>query len=245
MEDALSLAEKASDPRAIAYVLVFAAFHYRSCGEPERVREQAEKCIALCVEHGMSHEKESVNVAYGWAIAQLGQVEEGIARIRESLASHNARGSMISSSNYLAVLADSYAKAGRIEEAMDAVTKGLDFADANNERQCESELYRLKGELLLAQSANNENLRAASILHAEASFQQAIEIARRQGAKSWELLAALSLARLWQIQGKGMAASEMLKEIYAWFTEGFETSDLKHARALIEELSSIAEEPSH
>ena len=181
IEEALSLAEKASDPRAVAYVLVFAAFHYRSCGEPEKVLEQAEKCIALCVEHGISHEKEAIGVAYGWAMAQLGQVEEGIARIRESLASHNARGSMISSSNYLAVLADSYAKEGRIEEAMEAVTKGFDFVNANNERQCEAELYRLKGELLLAQAADSENLRADSMLiDAEACFHQAIGIARRQ-----------------------------------------------------------------
>jgi tetratricopeptide (TPR) repeat protein len=238
IEEALGLAEKASDPRAIAYVLVFAAFHYRSCGEPEMVREQAEKCIALCVEHGISHERESIGVAYGWAMAQLGHVEEGIVMIRESLASHNARGSLISSSNYLAVLADSCTKAGRIEEAMEALTRGFDFVNASNERQSEAELYRLKGELLLAQASDNENLRAASILvDAEACFQQAIEIARRQRAKSWELLAALSLARLWQKQGKRIEAREMLKEIYGWFTEGLETSDLKQARALLEELS--------
>jgi len=217
---------------------VFAAFHYRSCGEPENVLEQAEKCIALCVEHGISHEKEAIGVVYGWAMVQLGHVEEGIARIRESLASHNARGSMISTSNYLAVLADSCAKAGRIEEAMEAITKGFDFVNSNNERQSEAELYRIKGELLLAQAADNEDLRAGSMLvDAEACFHQAIEIARRQGSKSSELLAALSLARLWQKQSKRIEARDMLKEIYGWFTEGLETSDLKRARALLEELS--------
>lgn len=238
IEEALNLAEKASDARAIVYVLVFAAFHYRSCGEPEKVRELAEKCNALCDEHGISHEKEAIDVADGWALAQLGRVEEGIALIRESLASHNARGSMISSSNYLAVLADSCTRAGRFEEASEALTKGFDFVNANNERQCEAELYRLKGELLLAQAADNENLPADSTpLDAEACFHRAIEIARGQRAKSWELLAALSLARLLQKQGKRILAREMLEEIYAWFTEGFNTSDMKEARALIEELS--------
>jgi len=238
VEEAISLAEKASEPRAMAFILVFAAFHYRSSGEAEKARELAEKCIALCDEHGMSHESESVGVAYGWAIARQGYVEEGIRKIRESIATHNARGSMISTSQYLAVLADANAKAGRIEEGLHSVTKGLDFVNANGERHYEAELYRLKGELLLAQAADDENLLANSIqVAAEACFHRAIEIARRQKAKSWELRAALSLARLWQKQGKRMEAREMLKEIYGWFTEGFETFDLQQAGALLDEFS--------
>lgn len=238
MEEAISLAQKASEPRAMAFILVFAAFHYRSSGEAEKARELAEKCIALCDEHGMSHERESVGVAYGWAMARLGQVEEGITQVRESIASHNARGSMISTSQYLAVLTDACAKAGRIDEALDSVTRGLDFVNANGERHYEAELYRLKGELLLAQAANNEQLRADSLqVAAEECFHEAIEIARRQSAKSWELRAVLSLARLWQNQGKRVEAREMLEEIYGWFTEGFETLDLRQARAMLAELS--------
>ena len=238
MEEAISLAQKASEPRAMAFILVFAAFHFRSSGEAEKVREQAERCIALCDEHGMSHERESVGVAYGWALARQGYVEEGFTQIRESIATHNARGSMISTSQYLAVLADAYATAGRIDEALDSVTKGLEFVNANGERHYEAELYRLKGELLLARASDDENRRAASTrVDAEACFQQAIEVARRQRVKSWELRAALSLARLWQKQGKRTEARDMLKEIYGWFTEGFETFDLKRAGALLEELS--------
>ena len=238
MEEAISLAQKASEPRAMAFILVFAAFHYRSSGEAEKARELAEKCIALCDEHGMSHESESVGVAYGWAMARQGYVEEGIARIRMSIASHNARGSMISTSQYLAVLADAYARAGRIEEGLDSVTKGLDFVNANGERHYEAELYRLKGELLLAQAGQQENPRADSLeVAAEECFHQAIEIARRQRVKSWELRATLSLAHMWQKQGKRMEAKEILKEIYGWFTEGFETHDLKQAAALLTELS--------
>ncbi|HVQ38509.1 MAG TPA: hypothetical protein VMS31_13305, partial [Pyrinomonadaceae bacterium] len=118
------------------------------------------------------------------------------------------------------------------------VTRGLDFVTANGERHYEAELYRLKGELLLAQVANNENLGADSLrVAAEACFHQAIEIARRQRAKSWELHAALSLARLWQKQGKRMEARDMLTEIYGWFSEGFETFDLLQAGTLLDELS--------
>src|SRR6185369_5499315 len=128
---------------------VFAASHYRICGEPEKVLEQAAKCIAVCDEHGFYHEKESICVAQGWAMAQLGQADEGIEKILESLKAHNARGSMISNSHYLVLLAEAYAAAERFDEALDTVDRGLDFVNASGERHCESDLHRLKGELLL------------------------------------------------------------------------------------------------
>jgi predicted ATPase len=99
------------------------------------------------------------------------------------------------------------------------------------ERRYEAELYRLKGELLLQLSPDNHS-------ESESSFKQAIDIAKRQQAKSWELRAAMSLARLWQQQGKRSDAHDLLAPVYGWFTEGFDTADLKEAKALLEELSA-------
>ena len=102
--------------------------------------------------------------------------------------------------------------------------------DTTGERWYEPELYRLKGELLLAHAMGHDT-------EAETCFRQALDIARRQQAKSWELRAALSLSRLWQRQGKRDEARELLAEVYGWFTEGFDTADLQEAKALLEELA--------
>jgi predicted ATPase len=105
----------------------------------------------------------------------------------------------------------------------------LALVDQTQERSCEAELYRLQGELLLARSAEHDT-------EAEAHFHQALDVARHQQAKSWELRAAMSLSRLWQEQGKRAEAHELLVPIYGWFTEGFDTKDLQEAKALLEAL---------
>jgi predicted ATPase len=112
-----------------------------------------------------------------------------------------------------------------MEEALAAVQH-------NEEGHYEAEVYRLKGELLLAQEGNRQ-----TVAEAEACFQQALDIARRRQAKSWELRAAMSLARLWQQQGKRDEAHELLAPVYSWFTEGFDTADLQEAKGLLDERS--------
>jgi predicted ATPase len=109
------------------------------------------------------------------------------------------------------------------------MTEALDLVD-KGDRWYEAELYRIKGELLLQQAVPDAP-------QAEACFQQALAVARRQQARSWELRAALSLSRLWQQQGKGAAARQLLAPLYSWFTEGFDTPDLQEARALLDELA--------
>ncbi len=121
-------------------------------------------------------------------------------------------------------------KVGQAEEGLRVLTEALDLVDKTSERWWEAELYRLKGELLLQQSQTQHG-------EAEDCFQQAITIAQRQAAKSWELRAATSLARLWQGQGKTKEAHDLLAPVYNWFTEGFDTADLKDAKALLEELA--------
>src|SRR5262249_19226001 len=146
-------------------------------------------------------------------------------------ASVQATGTAAGMPGYLAQLAEAYGQVGQMEEAMHLLAEALALVDTTGERQMEAELYRLHGELLLRQAVPEAQT-------AEACFQRALDVARGQQAKWWELRAAMSLARLWQHQGKRAAARELLAPIYGWFTEGFDTADLQEARALLDELGS-------
>jgi len=133
-------------------------------------------------------------------------------------------------------VAEAYRKVGQGKEGLTLLAEALAVVDKTGERMWEAELYRLKGELTLAQSSIQS--RASSVQEeAEEYFQKAVEIARRQSAKSLELRAVTSLSRLWQQQGKRKEAGPMLAEIYNWFTEGFDTKDLQEAKALLRELA--------
>ena len=166
----------------------------------------------------------------GWALAKQGEGEEGTAQIRQGLAAHRATEADLARPYFLALLAEAYGGIGKAEEGLTVLAEALDVVNKNWERFYEAELYRLKGELLLARSPENQ-------ADAEPCFRKAIEVARWQSAKSLELRTVMSLSRLWQRQGKREEARQMLSVIYGWFTEGFETADLKEAKALLEELS--------
>jgi predicted ATPase len=127
----------------------------------------------------------------------------------------------------LALLAEVSAQVGQIAAGLEALGEALAILDQSEARLWEAELHRLRGELLLRQTV-------APVEEAEVCFQQALAVARRQQAKSWELRAAMSLARLWQQQGKRVEARELLAPIYGWFTEGFDTADLREGQALLE-----------
>jgi predicted ATPase len=130
---------------------------------------------------------------------------------------------------FLALLAEAYGTTGEPEAGLTALAEALALVDTTGERWYESEIYRLKGELLLQQNSDKQ-------AEAENCFQEAIEIARHQQAKSLELRAATSLARLWQSQGKRQEARQVLGDIYGWFSEGFDTADLQDAKVLLQEL---------
>jgi adenylate cyclase len=141
-----------------------------------------------------------------------------------------ATGAEIGRQYFLALLADIRGTIGEPEAGLMLLTEALTHVDKTGERWCESELYRLKGELLLQQNS-------AKQAEAESCFAQAMAIAQNQQAKSLELRAATSLARLWQSQGKREEAQQVLSDVYGWFTEGFDTADLKDAKALLEALT--------
>ena len=187
--------------------------------------------IALAAEHGLTDFLPYATTLRGWAIAERGRYEEGIAQIREGLAALRRTGQETLRSFRLCLLADACREAGRLDDGLSALTEALAAADEHENRCYEAEMHRLQGALLLRQHDSN----AAKAL---SCFQRAIEIARKQSAKSWELRATTSLARLLEKQGRRDEARATLAEIYNWFTEGFDTADLKDAKALLEELAN-------
>src|SRR5262249_37650178 len=150
-------------------------------------------------------------------------------QINQGLRAYRATGAELLRSYFLGLLAEAHGTMGQPEAGLMVLTEALTLTETTGERLYESECYRLKGELLLQQSSDNPT-------EAESCFHHAISIAQNQSAKSWELRAATSLARLWQQQGKRQAAHDLLAPVYNWFTEGFDTADLKDAKALLDEL---------
>jgi predicted ATPase/class 3 adenylate cyclase len=232
---ACTLGQELSYPFSLAGVWVLAALLHQFRRERPLTHEWAEAAITLAREQGFPTWLAQGTILQGWARAEQGQTEEGIAQIRQGLTTCHAVGTGIYHSYFLALLAEAYGKAGQAEEGLATLTEALTVADNSGERFYEAELYRLKGELTLQSKVPGSK----SIVEeaAEECFLRAIEIARRQSAKSLELRAAMSLARLWQQQGKRQEAHIMLTETYGWFTEGFDTKDLREAKALLDELA--------
>ncbi len=246
--EALTLAQELSHPYSLAQALFFAAELHHLRQEAQAVQERAETVITLAAEQGFPFWLAQGTSLRGWALVKQGQRrEEGIAQIRQGLAVYRDTGAELGRPYYLAELAEACGLVGQAEEGLRVLAEAL--AEVHKSREfSEGELFRLKGELTLQQfQVSNSKLQVPNPQHlipnpqveaeAEACFQKAIAIARRQSAKSWELRATVNLSRLWQQQGKKEEARQQLEAIYDWFTEGFDTPDLQEARALLQELS--------
>jgi predicted ATPase len=227
--EALTLAQELAHPFSLAYAICFAGVFCQLRRDVQAAQERATAEIALCAEQGFALYLARGTILQGWTMAEQGQRAEGLAQMRQGLASYQATGAAVFRQYYLAFLAETYGKVGQAEKGLSVLAQALATVDKAGERFYEAELYRLKGELLLVCSAENHG-------KAEAYFQQALDVARRQQAKSWELRAAMSLSRLWQRQGKREQARELLADVYNWFSEGFDTADLQEARAQLAEL---------
>jgi predicted ATPase len=229
MNVAITKAERVRLPVAAANSLALAAyleaFHHRG----QKALELAAATAWHADEHGLPYYAAVATLTRGWAVAMQNQEEEGIALIRQGLASSLAIGTRQQHAYFLALLAEALNHAGRVEEGLEALSEALDVVQQTNEPFYEAEIYRLKGDALMKAGVT-------SPLEAESCFHRAIEIARQQQAKSFELRAVMSLARLWQQQDKREEARAMLADIYRWFTEGFDTPDLKDAGVLLDEL---------
>jgi predicted ATPase len=211
--------------------LFSAAVLYYNRREVEATQEQAEAVIALSNEQGFALYKALGIALRSLALAKQGRQEEGIAQIRQGLTAVLAMGEGLAHPYFLTLVAEVCGEAGQPEEGLTALTETFDLVSKTQEHLYEAELYRLKGELLLMQDE-------LSAVQAESCFQHAIEVARQQSAKSWELRATTSLARLLAHQGRRDEARSKLAEIYGWFTEGFDTADLKDAKGLLDELAA-------
>jgi TOMM system kinase/cyclase fusion protein len=228
--EALTLARELAHPPSLAAGLHFAPMFHQLCREGQATQERAEAAILLSTEQGMPVPLAMGTILRGWALVKQGRGAEGLAQICHGLAAYRATGMAIHQPHVLALLAEAYGDMKRAKAGLTVLDEALAVVESTGERYWEAELHRLKGTLLLARSAEHQ-------AEAEACFHQALAIAHHQQAKSLELRAAMSLARLWQRQGKRDAARELLAEVYGWFTEGFDTADLQDAKALQEGLA--------
>jgi predicted ATPase len=197
-------------------------------GEANAAQEWAEAALAIVTEQGFGLNLGTAMFTRGWALAAQGRHEEGMAQMCQGLAARRAEGAGATLAEFPSRLGEAYGRIGQAEEGLRLLVEALAMVD--KDPWYEAEVHRIKGELLLLQPVPDAP-------QAEACFQQALAVARRQQAKSWELRAAMSLARLWQQQGKRAEAYELLALIYGWFTEGFDTADLQEAQALLEALA--------
>jgi predicted ATPase len=231
---------------ALAHPFSLVTYHEACCHvaynrwEPQVVAEHAEAMVALATEHGFPQRLAIGQICRGWALAQQRQATDGIEQIRRGLATYQALGVTRMVPYFFSFLAEATGRGRQISEGLAAITEALELTQRTGERFHEAELYRLKGELLLKQFGVRSRGKSKQVRSSESEveecFHKAIEIARRQSAKLYELRAAVSLGRLWQRQGKRSEAHKLLRDIYGWFTEGFDTKDLQEAKALLEEL---------
>jgi predicted ATPase/class 3 adenylate cyclase len=226
---ACTLAQEMSHPHSLALALVYVAFVHQCRREVPAAHEQAAAATALATEQGFASWVARGTILHGWTLAMQGKGEEGMAEMRQGLAADLATGSTQFQPYFLDLLAEAYGEGGYPDEGLHALAEALAMMETTEVRFYAAELSRLKGALLLRQTVPDAP-------QAEACFRAALDVARQQHAKSWELRAATSLARLWQRQGKRQAAYDLLAPVYGWFTEGFDTADLREAKGVLEEL---------
>jgi predicted ATPase len=230
LHEALAVAHELSHPYSLAFAWCVAAFVFQFCRDVPAVHQHAEAAVALSTAQGFPQWAAMGRSLRGWALAMQGQGEEGMAQVRQEISAYRATGTTLAAPYFYTLQADICDHLGHIEDGLQALTEAHALVEQYEDRWWEAEIHRLRGVLLLQQPGTPP-------AEAEACFQHALDVARRQEAKALELRAAMSLARLWQQQGKQGEARELLAPIYGWFTEGFDTADLQEAKALLEELA--------
>ncbi|CAB3734429.1 adenylate/guanylate cyclase domain-containing protein [Paraburkholderia rhynchosiae] len=225
--EALALAQKLAYGPTLAFSLTYAAQLHQLRRESSLAHEHAEAIITLSTEQGLPYWLAWGMLLRGWAISEQGSIPEGIAQMRRGLDAQRAAGGEDQRPYFLALLADSYWRAGDREAGLGMLEEAMSIVEKSGEHCYEAELYRLKGSMLPV-GLNNE---------AAGCFHQAIALARQQGARSLELRAVSGLARLWQRQGKTADARQALSNVYERFTEGFDTADMRDAKALLDALA--------
>jgi class 3 adenylate cyclase/predicted ATPase len=220
----LRAARELSAPHTLAHTLALACRYRSALGETQALHETTEELATLAAEHRFPFYVALATIYRGWALSETGDTARGIEILREGMTAFLDLGAAALRPYFLARTAILSVAAGTSRDYFDLLDEALEHCDRSGQRWCEAELYRAKGELL----------RAYDVSQAEACFQRSLPIARRQRAKLWELRAACSLGRLWRDQGRGKDAGDLVAPVYGWFTEGFDTPDLRDAKALLD-----------
>jgi adenylate cyclase len=230
-QQTLTLARDLGHVHSLTMVCDLAAFLHLLRGEDVAVQEQVEAATALATRHHLHQWLEQAAILRGWYLTRHGQDTTGVTQMQQALMAYRKRHAQYQVW-FLALLAEAYGQHGESTAGLERLNEAFALAAHNVLDSCwEPELHRLKGALLLTQSSANH-------AEAETCFLAALDMARRQQARAWELRTARSLSRLWQQQGKREEAHQLLAPIYGWFTEGFDTADLQEARGLLVELSN-------
>lgn len=227
--ESLALAQELAHPFSQAFALGIASFLHHLRREPPIVQEYAESALKISTEKGFSAWIVQETILRGWALTQQRQEKAEIASMGQALDKWRASGAELLRPYFLLLLAEAYGLIGQTEAGLIGLAEALSAAHNHGDRWVEAELYRLKGGLLLRQGEAETQV--------EACFNQALNVAYQQNAKLLELRTVMSLSRLWLGQGRKAEGQQRLVEIYNWFTEGFDTPDLRDAKALLEALS--------
>ena len=240
LAEAARIGKDRSHPFSDAVLLHFKTMLYQHQDETEKVETTATQMLQICQEHGFSLWEAAATVMKGWALTELNHSEEGIAMIRKGIAAWEKTRAELQLPLFLALLAQAYQRSGQYTLALQTLDSALSVVTRTGERAYDAELTRQKGELCLVLGRETEAVggkdTTSTVAKAESYFQEALAIARRQGAKSWELRAALSLSELWCKQDRYREAYNLLRPIYLWFSEGFDTKDLQQAKHLLKKL---------
>ncbi len=230
-EQAISNAEHMRHSFTLAFALEFGAYLCQHLRDVEGTRDHAHRAMVISSEHGFLHWKHQATILHGWALTELGEMEEGLSQMRTGLDGYEAMDSWLASCWFRSLLAQAYARAGLPDAALRALDDALAIAKKTGDHFYLAEIYRLQGATHLAQAG------LAAVADAEHLFMRSLEIARSQNARSWELRSAVSLARLWRDAGKHEQATELLLPVLRSFTEGLLTPDIKEAVDLANELN--------
>ena len=231
IDHALKAARETAHAPTLMFALGMTTFPQICCRNYARANAQIDECIALAEEKGTAHWKMEATAHRGCVLALVGKSTEAIQTISTGIDGWRSIGATVFATFWLSHLALGYADLGKFDDAWRKIDETMFAMETTREKWCEAEVNRIAGEIALKSSE-------PEAAKAQAYLERALAVARQQQAKSWELRAAMSLARLWRDQGKMRQARELLAPVYGWFTEGFDTRDLKDAKALMEELAT-------
>jgi predicted ATPase len=230
-DHALKYAREIGQAATVMVALHHAAFTHIHCGNYGAANAEAGELVALTDEKGARQWKAGGMLARAWLFAVTGKTSDAVQMLTSGITAWRSTGSTVFMPWFLSLLARAYAGLSQFDDAWHFIGEAMTAIETTKEKWCEAEVHRVAGEIaLLSQEPDTAK--------AEAYFERALSVARQQQAKSWELRAAMSMARLWRDQGKRKEARDLLAPVYDWFTEGFDTRDLKEAKALLEELAA-------